>query len=351
MVRWRAIPALAVLAAAAVIAGCGSSASSSTGSGSGATGGSGSSSGSSVRVAYFGPASNGAVTAEYKGEQAVAAKTGAHVTLIDTTFSAPMEIAAIQDALVSKRYNAFIVLPLDARSIQPVIKSAIRQGIKVDTINLPPTPKNNYVATPNIPGLVGTVENPFFNQANSMASLIVSACGSTSPCKVGWIPGDLALPNDQILISTIQSDLKSHPGIQFIIGGQGQYLTAPSIKVSEDLLTAHPDLNVIATAGDQMTLGAEKAVESAGKQGKIKLLGIGASVPGVAAVRAGRFYGTVLDMFQTEGAAAMQLVVNAVEGKPLGQRGAVVEATSGYPQAMTFANRSKWSSFVPQWTG
>jgi ABC-type sugar transport system substrate-binding protein len=304
---------------------------------------------SKVHIAYFGPAGNAGVAAQMKGANAVAPSLNADVTLLDTGFTPAGEIRAIQDALTSHRYQGFEIIPLDSRSLLPIVRTAIAQGIKVGIVNLPLSTANFYSAKLALPGLAATVLLPFGTQGHYVARLIVQACAGKATCQVGYIPGVTTLVNDQILLKVIKADLKSHSNIQFIVGPDGQYLASAAIKSTQDLLQAHPNLNVVASAGDQMSLGAVQAVAGAGKTGKVDVIGLGGSIAGLAAVRSGKMFGTTVFMPQTEAKVATQIVVASVRGTPVKQRGVLVEQQSGLPALLTRNNLSAWKNFKGEW--
>jgi hypothetical protein len=80
--------------------------------------------------------------------------------------------------------------------------------------------------------------------------------------------------------------------------GGGRFLAGPAEGVAKNL---HPGRHVILSTGDRMTHGAELAVNALHMQGKVKLIGLGASIYGIAAVRAGRWYRTVVTLPQSIG--------------------------------------------------
>ena len=125
------------------------------------------------------------------------------------------------------------------------------------------------------------------------------------------------------------------------------YLAAPAIPIAQNILQANPDLNVIAVTSDQATLGAEQAVTSAGRTGKIRLVSSGGSCPAVDAVKAGRFWMTIADLPETEGKLAMQAIVDSIRnGKngPIGKN--PVDTISN-----TIITKDKVGSFRCEWEG
>ena len=101
--------------------------------------------------------------------------------------------------------------------------------------------------------------------------------------------------------NAINAYLKKFPNIKVVAEQEGKYLANTGRTAMQNMLQAHPDVNVAGSSGDQMTAGMEQAVKSAGLTGKVELIGNGASIPGVAAVRAGRWYATVANLPYTEG--------------------------------------------------
>ena len=143
------------------------------------------------------------------------------------------------------------------------------------------------------------------------------ACAKLNPCNVVYEPGDNTLPAEVVRTGAFNAYLKKHPNIKVLAEQQGQYLAGPGRAAMQNMLEAHPDINVAASSGDQMTAGMAQAVKAAGDSGKVKLIGNGASVPGVAAVKAGQWYATVANVPYTEGYLAAEYAIEAAKGTPL----------------------------------
>jgi ribose transport system substrate-binding protein len=108
------------------------------------------------------------------------------------------------------------------------------------------------------------------------------------------------------------------------------------------MLQGHPDLNLIVGA-DQAATGAEQALN--GK--KVTLVGYGGGAVGLKAVKAGRWYGTVMQRPATEGKLGAKCLVKAVKtGK--GCKGIDVLANLPNGGVVTKANAKK---FHAEWPG
>jgi ribose transport system substrate-binding protein len=271
---------------------------------------------SPVRIAFFlGSLANNYQRAQLTGLQAGAKQYGGVVSKVfdSKDFTAATQVTQIQDAITSKQYDAFVITPNDGGAATPVIKQAIAAGIKVVCIsaNCGPDP----VATKNqIPGMVTTVALPFFQNGQMIAGLIVKACAGKNPCNVVYMPGINTLPLEVARNRGLDGVLKQHPNIKIIARQEGKYDLGTARTVMQNILTAHQNIDVAASAYDVMTDGIEQAIKAAGIKTPVKLIGSGGGSMAIAKVRSGEWFGTISAVPQTEGQLAAKYVIAAVHG-------------------------------------
>jgi ribose transport system substrate-binding protein len=121
----------------------------------------------------------------------------------------------------------------------------------------------------------------------------------------------------------------------------GGYLAAPALKATQNVLSAHPDLNVIVSSGDQMIAGAVKAAQAAGLAGKIKMYGAGCTIEAKQLILQGKQAGCAVYLPETEGRLVTQALVDAVNGK--GKTGVSINPPSSIGPIGTKANISKFT--------
>jgi ribose transport system substrate-binding protein len=310
--------------------------------------GGGSTQQSAIRVAFFAPIANTYVAATLKGMGMVTASGGIKVTQFDTGFDATKEFSQIQDAVTTGKFDAFILIPLDSVGLVPAVETAIKAGIKVVNTDLilgsDPT-----TSAPQVKGQTGSVINPPSNRAAKITQSIVNACKDLNPCNVGFMAGVPSIDFEQLIKKNLDALPASYPNIKIKAYQTGHgYVAAPAIPIAQNILQANPDLNLLAVSSDQAMAGAEQAVIAAGRVGKIKLLSSGGSCPAIDAVKAGRWYSDVVDLPETEGRLAMQIVVDAIRnGKP-GPTGLnPLSSFSGDP----ILTKDNIGSFQCQWQG
>jgi ribose transport system substrate-binding protein len=268
-----------------------------------------------VRIAYFSfAASNTYSQATLEGIEQAADEMGATVQAFDGGFDATIQVNAIQDALATGDFDAFIISSNDGNAVVPQVEEAIAQGIKVVATFTPIGPDLTTLE-PQVEGITATVGPPLVSNGQWFANMIVEACADRDPCKAAFMPGLSTLPLDAVRVTAMEEVLAGHPSVELVAIVDGGYLADPAYAATQDILAAHPDIDVIATGGDQMTVGAELAIDDAGLTDQVLLTGNGASRPGVSAVKEGRWFATYVNVPIQEGRMAAELAIRAVRGE------------------------------------
>lgn len=306
--------ALAVLAGAAA---CGSSSDSS------GSGGAGNGQNSKVKkVAFFGFASaNSFAQATWAGVQQAAKQGGASAKFFDPNFDPQKQVTQIQDALTTGQYQVFVVQANDGNAVVPAIKQAISQGITV-VGEFTPVGPNYGTIQPQVQKLIYVGEAPVDN-GHKLGELGVQACKGLNPCKLAYMQGFKSLPLDNARTQAVMQTLHTAPNVKVVASPEGGYTQASGLKAAQDVLSAHPDVNVI-IGSSQAIEGAQQAVKSAGKlpaspaqlkqPNTIKLIGNGGSCQAVKAVTAGQWYAAYVIAERSSGLKAAQLGIEAANG-------------------------------------
>lgn len=306
--------------------------------------------GKPLRIVFFNSLlANTWSKAYFKGvKEAAKADGNVQVTSFDANFNAQAQFNQIQDALSQKgKFDGFVIQPIYGPGLLPVVKQAIAAGIKVACTGGPLGPRFDTVK-PQVAGLTSCGFAPAYQDGQAKGRAVVEICKNVDPCKVAWLLGKAAYLYDQADLGGFQNVIKSHSNIKLVAKGEAAFLAAPAYTAMQDILQAHKDLNVIATAGDQMTLGAEKAVKGAGLAGKITLVGGGGSALGIEAVKQGRWWGTSVTLPESGGRLATVALIAALRGKPVAHP-FIDEFTLNRVGAMV--TRKNIKGFKPEWEG
>lgn len=308
--RWfvAAVAGLAVT----VLAGCSDSASTSTG----ADATSSPVAGKKIRVAFFNPAVTAYTTANQDGVKAAVAKLGGELTVFDGQFDANKQLAQMQDAIATKQYDAFVVMPLNGALLAKPAAEAIAAGIKVVADWTDLGPELDSIA-PQVTGISAVVGNKMGTdgQGQRLGEQIVAGCAGIDPCHAVYMPGVFSQATEQIRLDTAKTVVAQHSNIKLTVSADGKYSHSTAQSVATNSLLADPEIDVFATTDDSMLLGIVASVKDAGKTGKIALIGAGASKQVIALIRQGVVTSTLVLLPYSEGAKAAEYAILAAQGK------------------------------------
>jgi ribose transport system substrate-binding protein len=342
------LPAAIVLAATGLLAACTSPASSTTSAGSGTSTGSGTSSKTAkVNIAFFGYAAANAYTqAALAGVTKVASQYGATVHFYDPNMNSTTQVAQIEDAASSGKYNALVVFSVDGNAVVPAVKQALNDGLKVVADFVPVGPDID-TDTIQVNGISGSAVVPIDQTGTDAGNLIVQACQGINPCRVAYLPGDNALPLEIDRTKHVMAVLAQHSTIKVVAQVQSGYASNTGETAGQNVLTANPDLNVIASSNDQAIVGVALALKQHNLLGKVKLIGGGGTYQAVQGIKDGTWFGTVNYCPTTEAEAATKMVIEAVHGEPIGTSVVNSLTICGAPQDLT---KATVGGYAGQWS-
>lgn len=269
--------------------------------------------GEPIRLAVFlASSANTYWQAELEGaEEAAQAAGNVEITSFDGQFDTNRQKSQLQDALVSQQFDAWFVGPNDGAALVPEITQALEAGIPVACTLVPCGPDIRAVDV-QIEGMTAFIGVGFFENGQDLGELTLQACEGKDPCKVVWLPGLPSLPLEQAREAGLRSVLEGNDSVQIVATQGGGYLAAPALEATQNILQANPDAAVIVSSGDQMIIGAERAVRLAGREGEIALIGNGATTDGVEAISEDRWFGSAVYLPRTEGRLATELLIQSI---------------------------------------
>jgi ribose transport system substrate-binding protein len=294
---------------------------------------------------FLASAANTYWDAELQGAKAIAAKNpGVNLTVFDAKFTTNVQVNQLRDALVSKKYQAWFIGPNDGGPLTPTIAQAVKQGVKVGCALVPCGPNIRDVNV-QIPGQVIFAGLGFYPNGQLLGQGVVNACKGINPCKVLWLPGLPTLPLEVARQAGLYAVIKPHSNIQVVAVAAGGYLAAPALTATENVLRAHPDLNVVVSSGDQMIAGAFKAEKLAGKAGKIANIGNGCTFEAKQLIMQGDETYCSVYLPEKEAELVVQALIDAVNGSS--KTGIYVNANK-YSPIGSLGTKANIGKFTPE---
>jgi len=223
----------------------------------------------------------------------------------------PTQLNQIYD-LVAKKVDYLVVGPIDGSAVIPGLKAAAEPKIPVIVIGNPVAKEGEqYVTATRVPddGQMGL----------GSAELVVQAIGDGGTAVI--VDGLAGQPAVLLRHATIDPYFKEHK-IQVLGDQPADWDANKAATVTEDFLTRFPHVNAIFSMDGSETPGVLRAAADAGFTGPI--IGLGGTATELAALKAGKLYGTTCMSAGQNGEEAIAAIEAIVSGKPFEKTQAVV---------------------------
>jgi len=204
-----------------------------------------------------------------KGARDYQAQHSGEFDLISNGIKNETDVSAqinLVDQMIAQRVDAIVIAPADSKALIPICKKANNAGI-----------------------VVVNIDNKFDTKALEQEKVkfpFVGPNNRTGAEKVGDYLGKDLKPGDKVAIvegipgafNAIQrkagfEDAAKKYKLDVVTSQSGQWETGTANKVAAGIITQYPDLVAFMCSNDNMALGVVAALRSAGKEGKIKVVG------------------------------------------------------------------------------
>jgi ribose transport system substrate-binding protein len=217
------------------------------------------------------------------------------------------QIDIIQDN-INKRVDAIVLAACDATALVPIIEQADRAGIPVITIDSgvnSAVPKS-FIATDNVMA------------AEKAADVLAQLIDSSG--KVGMIPFVPGAATSIMREQGFKQGLQKYPDMDLVSVQYSQTKVEQAMAVTEDMVTAHPDLAGIFAANEAGTVGCAQALKSRGLAGKVKLVGFDASENELQALKDGTVDALIVQNPHKMGYLGVKTAMQVLNGEPVQER-------------------------------
>ncbi|NOZ60689.1 MAG: ABC transporter substrate-binding protein [Calditrichaeota bacterium] len=217
------------------------------------------------------------------------------------------QISIVED-YVNKGVDAIVIAACDAQGMIPVLKKAVDRKIPVITIDsgIDADFPISFIATDNI----AAAEKAAEKLAELMDFKGKVAC-------IPFVPGAAtSTMREQGFVNKI----KTYPDIKLLPIRYSQSEVALAMAVTEDILTAHPDIKGIFAANEAGTIGVIQALKTKNKIGQVKVVGFDAASNEVEALKKGEIDALIVQDPFKMGYEGVKAAVNFLKGEPVEKR-------------------------------
>lgn len=209
--------------------------------------------------------------------------------------------------VAAKGADAILIAPADSKGIIPALKAAAQKNILV--LNLDNRVDKAEAAKQGL-ALAGYVGADNEAGGKLAGEAMTKALGGKG--KVVIIEGIRGADNAEARKRGFEAGAK---GLEVVGAESAEWDTDKANAKTAALLAAHPDIRGIFCANDKMAVGAMKAVEQAGKKGKIVVIGYD-NIPDVQpALKSGDMAATIEQHPDLMGKYGVRMAVGILNGK------------------------------------
>jgi inositol transport system substrate-binding protein len=235
--------------------------------------------------------------------RARAEEMGVELIEVDGQGKAENQIAQVEN-FISQKVDAIILNPFDRDGSAPAVDKAVAANIPIIVVNAQVSNLDKataYVGSDDEDA--GRIEMQYMaDQLGGKGNIVIIHGANGHSAEVGRTKGNREV-------------LAKYPDIKVLAEQTGNWDRAQSLTLMENWLQKFPDIDGVVAQNDEEGLGAYKAIEAAGRQDEIIVVGIDAIPDALEAVEAGEFGATVFQDAGGQGAGAVDIAIKAINGE------------------------------------
>ena len=275
-----------------------------------------------------------------KGFQQAAARAGVQAIVLDAQNRVQKQANDLQD-LIAERVNGIVLMPLDSVIAESWVNHAARAGIPVVAVGSQvgnPHRRPLREVYPKLVALVTQNETAAGREAGRLAARLLPPGRVAHIAVIQGAPG---FPEVLQREDGFKQGLRAaHVRYRIVATQPGYWRTEDADVACQNILEAHPNVELFFNEADDMAVGCARAVRSAGS--RAKLIGIGGSRLAVLSLEAGRIDGTVCYKPLELGALAFDALYGDVTGKKPLRAAFITYRTPGITRANVRDCRAQW---------
>ncbi|HEY1080712.1 MAG TPA: substrate-binding domain-containing protein [Prosthecobacter sp.] len=237
-------------------------------------------------------------------------KQGYEVIVVSGDKDVAKQSNQVKDFIV-KKVSAIVLSPCDSKSIVPVIQEANKAGIPVFTVDVPCNEPGVDIVTQ-----VATDNHGGGEEAGR--AMIEALRGKGGKVAILHLK---QVESCQLRVAGFVKVIHSHNAaggarIDVVAELESGGAKDMGYKAAEDTLQAHPDLSGIFAINDPAALGARAALEKAGKQKQVVIIGFDGQPEGKQAIKEGKIYADPIQFPDKMGVQLVQSIMTWSRGLP-----------------------------------
>jgi ribose transport system substrate-binding protein len=236
------------------------------------------------------------------GAQKAANDNNVDLIVTDAQNQSSKQLTDIEN-LIQKKPDLIIVDPADSDAISSAIEEANNKKIPVITID----------RASNGGTVVSHIGFNAIKSGNIAGDFLGKALNGKG--KVVEIMGIMGTNVAQDRSKGFNEAISKYSGIKIVAKQSADFDRATAMKVMENILQANPEIDGVYAANDEMALGALEAIDAAGRNDKITLIGCDDIDDTKVAMKAGKIEATIAEPPFFLGTNAVQTALKTLKGE------------------------------------
>jgi ribose transport system substrate-binding protein len=248
-----------------------------------------------------------------KGFQDAAAADGVKALVLDARGEVQKQ-ADDMDDLIGEHVSGIALMPQDSVVAQGWVDRATAAGIPVVAVAAQVGDPKTRPIKDVYPKLTALVTQDEVSAGEAAGQVALKLLPPDRPAKIAVIEGAAGFPEVLQRLDGFKTALARGGARYEIVASQpGDWKSETAEAACQNILAAHPDVDLFYNEADDMVIGCARAVRAAGSHAR--LIGVGGSKLAVAAIKADQVDGTVCYKPEALGALAFQTLYDQVTGK------------------------------------
>ncbi len=230
------------------------------------------------------------------------------VTYVDAKEDAAKQLSQVEN-FITQGMSAVVVVPVNTEATDPINTACASAKLPLVYVNrLPGNLPNDvvFVGSESIDAGIFQMEY-IAKKLNGKGNVVIM---------LGKLDNEAALKRTE----GVKEVAKKFPDIKIIMEQTANWSREEGMSLMENWLSSGKQIDAVAANNDDMALGAIKAVEAAGKLGKIVIGGVDATPDAIAELEAGKLDCTVFQDAAGQGGGSIKAALALAKGEKVENR-------------------------------
>lgn len=249
-----------------------------------------------------------------KGFADAATKAGADPIVLDAKGDVQKQANDVQD-LMAQHVAGLAIMPLDATVAQGWVDRAADAGLPVVAVAAMVGDPRRREARDVYPRLTALATQDEVAAGRSAGALAARLLPAGREARLAVVEGAAGFPEvEQRRRGFLQGLDAANARYRVVAAQPGDWTSEKGEAACQNMLAAHPDIDLFFNEADDMVVGCARAVRAA--RSPARLIGVGGSKLAIASIKAGAVDGTVCFRPEALGALAFDALRRAARGAP-----------------------------------